>query len=457
MTGCKLSTKAIMETPLSSCPELFDWQKKHCDKLVASMIANGYAKDGSDTGTGKTVIALTIARRLGLKPFVICPKAVVPSWTEWAHRFLYSAPHVYNYEKIKTGNTRYYTKNKQTKRAGYWHIDPSKVLLIFDEDHRCKSAKSENSKLMIAAKDKGIPTLSLGATSCSNPVEMRALGYLLDMHNDAGWWNWCLKNGCKRGVFGGLAFKGYASVLKRLHDHIYRDGRGSRIRIKDLPPGSFPETLIIPEGYDLGGDNASNIDLIYKDMKAELDALDLKRDTDEESALVIQLRARQEVELLKVPTIEELATDAHASGNSVVIFVNFRDTAQALINRLTHLDNEIGFIGGSQNKWERELEVKKFQRDESRIIVVMTQAGGTGLSLHDENGDYPRVSLISPSFSAIDLKQALGRVHRATGKSPSIQKIVFANDTIEMGVCNAVRAKLNNIDLINDDEMNPIL
>jgi len=457
MTGCKLSTKAIMEKPPFSCPELFDWQKKHCDKLVASMIANGYAKDGSDTGTGKTVIALTIARRLGLKPFVVCPKAVVPSWTEWAHRFLYSAPHVYNYEKIKTGNTRYYTKNKQTKRAGQWRIDPSKVLLIFDEDHRCKGHKSENSKLMIAAKDKGIPTLSLGATSCSNPVEMRALGYLLDMHDDAGWWKWCLRNGCKKGVFGGLAFKGYASVLKRLHDHIYRDGRGSRIRIKDLPPGSFPETLIIPEGYDLGGDAGSNIDLIYKDMKAELDALDLKRATDEESALVIQLRARQEVELLKVPTIEELAEDAHASGNSIVIFVNFRSTAQALINRLTHLDNEIGFVGGSQNKWERELEVKKFQRDESRIIVVMTQAGGTGLSLHDENGDYPRVSLISPSFSAIDLKQALGRVHRATGKTPSIQKIVFANDTIEMGVCKAVRGKLNNIDLINDDEMNPIL
>tara|TARA_E500000331_G_scaffold270821_1_gene262419 strand:+ start:129 stop:392 length:264 start_codon:yes stop_codon:yes gene_type:complete len=87
----------------------------------------------------------------------------------------------------------------------------------------------------------------------------------------------------------------------------------------------------------------------------------------------------------------------------------------------------------------------------------MTQAGGTGLSLHDETGEYPRVSLISPSFSAIDLRQCLGRVHRATGKSPSIQKIVFASGTVEMRVCKLVRAKLNNLDLINDDEMNPIL
>ena len=443
----------------STCPspELFDWQKEHCEKLIASVIVNGYAKDGSDTGTGKTVIALTVARRLGLTPFVVCPKAVVPSWREWIHNFSYKVAHVYNYEKLRLGNTEYYKKNKRgMKRAGEWKIDPKKVLLIFDEDHRCKSAKSENAKLMIAAKEKGIPTLSLGATSCSNPIEMRALGYLLDMHNDAGWWGWCLKNGCKKGVFGGLSFMGYATVLKRLHDHIYRKGRGSRIRIKDLPPGSFPETMIVADGYDLGDNARSDIKLLYADLKSELDNLEIKREADEESALTIQLRARQEVELLKVPIFEELASDAIESGNSVVLFLNFRATLDALMKRLSGLA-EISLVYGAQDGFTRSLEIKRFQKNETRICLCMTQAGGTGLSLHDETGEFPRVSLISPSFSAIDLRQALGRVHRATGKSPSIQKIVFANDTVEMGVCKAVRSKLNNIDLINDDEMNPIL
>lgn len=443
----------------STCPspELFDWQKEHCEKLIASVIVNGYAKDGSDTGTGKTVIALTVARRLGLTPFVVCPKAVVPSWREWIHKFSYKVAHVFNYEKLRLGNTEYYKKNKRgMKRAGEWKIDPKKVLLIFDEDHRCKSAKSENAKLMIAAKEKGIPTLSLGATSCSNPIEMRALGYLLDMHNDAGWWGWCLKNGCKKGVFGGLSFMGYATVLKRLHDHIYRKGRGSRIRIKDLPPGSFPETMIVADGYDLGDNARSDIKLLYADLKSELDNLEIKREADEESALTIQLRARQEVELLKVPIFEELASDALESGNSVVLFLNFRATLDALMKRLSGLA-EISLVYGAQDGFTRSLEIKRFQKNETRICLCMTQAGGTGLSLHDETGEFPRVSLISPSFSAIDLRQALGRVHRATGKSPSIQKIVFANDTVEMGVCKAVRSKLNNIDLINDDEMNPIL
>jgi hypothetical protein len=79
------------------------------------------------------------------------------------------------------------------------------------------------------------------------------------------------------------------------------------------------------------------------------------------------------------------------------------------------------------------------------------------LSLHDVNGKHPRVSLISPSFSAIDLKQALGRIHRAGAQSPAVQKIIFAEGTVEMRVCRLVRKKLNNIDLINDDEMNPLL
>jgi hypothetical protein len=66
------------------------------------------------------------------------------------------------------------------------------------------------------------------------------------------------------------------------------------------------------------------------------------------------------------------------------------------------------------------------------------------------------VSLISPGFSAIDLKQTLGRIHRAGGKSPAIQKIVFADDSVEMRVCNLLKKKLSNLDLVNDDDLNPI-
>ena len=433
----------------STCPELFDWQKSHATKLADSLIKFGYAKDGSDTGTGKTVVALSVAKALGLTPFVVCPKSVVPSWKDWMQQF--DLPNfVFNYEKLIRGKLEYY-KRKGSQR--FWTLHPERVLLIFDEDHRCKGCKSENAKMMIAAKSRGLNTLSLGATSCANPIEMRALGYLLDLHDDKGWWNWCLKNGCKRGTFGGLTFTGNKSALKRIHDHIYKLGRGSRLKITDLPPGSFPDGVVIPEGYDVG--SAAEIEDIYSDLKRTLEEIEDKK-SDEDNALTAQLRARQQVEILKIPVLEELARDALDADNSVVIFVNFRDTLEALLRRLAG-SHEISVIDGSQNEVARDKEVRRFQKDESRVCLAMTQAGGTGLSLHDVNGEHPRVSLISPSFSAIDLKQALGRIHRAGAKSPAVQKIIFADNTVEMRVCRLVRKKLNNIDLINDDEMNPLL
>ena len=436
----------------STCPELFEYQKDHCDRLVNSIKKFGYAKDGSDTGTGKTVVALTVAKRLGLTPLVICPKAVAPSWKEWCQKFDFKGFEVLNYEKIRNGRTPFY-KKKSAYKGEFTNLFPETNIIIFDEDHRCKSPKSENSKLMVAAKADRFPTLCLGATSCTNPIEMRALGYVLDMHSNSDWWNWCLRNGCKKGTFGGLTFLGFRTVLKRFHDHIYTDGRGSRIKVGDLPPGSFPETVISADGYDVKG--SEHIDKIYEELAETISEIQAKR-TDDDSALTAQLRARQEIEAVKVPIFESLSRDAIESGNSVVIFVNFRATLEALIKRLAGL-GQISIIYGAQTDHERYLEAKKFQKDETRICLCMTQAGGTGLSLHDEHGNYPRVSLISPSFSAIDLRQALGRVHRATGVTPSVQRIIFANDTVEMRVCKAVRGKLNNIDLINDDEMNPIL
>ena len=441
----------MAQTIRSTYPKLYSWQEEHANKLLKSLLSNGYAKDGSDTGTGKTYIALTLARKLGLVPFVLCPKAVGPSWRDAMMEFQWyeGDQHVYTYEKIRRGDTEFYDGNK-------WRLNPKKVLMIFDEDHRCKGQKSLNAKMLIHAKARGLNLLMLGATSCTNPIEMRALGYALDMHNDRDWYRWALKNGCKRGLFGGLTFSNAKSVLKRLHDHIYKDGvRGSRIKIADLPADSFPDGIVIPQGYEIP--DGIEVDLLYADLKDALARIKAKKDEDEgDSPLVAQLRARQEVEMLKIPVFEELTRDAYASGNSVAIFVNFRESMDALMKRLAGLC-EIRVIHGGQTDYERSLQCRGFQNDTARVIISTIQAGGTGISLHDVNGDYPRVSLISPTFSAIDFRQCLGRIHRAGAKSPAVQKIIFAEDSVEMRVCKLVRAKLNNLDLINDDELNPIL
>ena len=126
-----------------------------------------------------------------------------------------------------------------------------------------------------------------------------------------------------------------------------------------------------------------------------------------------RIRARQKVELLKVPLFVELTEDLIEDGNSVVIMVNFRDTITALAKKLK--TNCI--IWGDNKGSERQDNIDNFQSDESRVIIVNIVAGGVGVSLHDTIGNHPRVLLISPNDSALVLRQAFGRIHRTGAKT----------------------------------------
>ena len=156
---------------------LYEWQKPHRDVLLDALNTHGVALDSSDTGVGKTVIAMDIANNLGLTPFVLCPKSVVPSWKE------HGAEHTLNYEKLRTGRTDFV--KKEGNRFS-WYLDPSKVIMIFDEVHRCKGDKSLQSKLLAAAKRQGYKILMLSATAFHTPIEMKSIGFALDLHDYRG-------------------------------------------------------------------------------------------------------------------------------------------------------------------------------------------------------------------------------------------------------------------------------
>ena len=197
--------------------------------------------------------------------------------------------------------------------------------------------------------------------------------------------------------------------------------------------------------------SAKKIQKIYKNMNNELEKLSkIKKKDRDKNPLTVVLRARQEIELLKVPTLVELTQDHIESGNSIVLFVNFENTVQALSERL----KTKCLITGKISNDERKKNIENFQSDRERIIICNIKAGGVGISLHDLNGNYPRVSLISPTYSAQDLLQSLGRIHRAGAKSKAIQKIIFCAGTIEEEICAKVENKINNIKLINDGDLN---
>ena len=154
--------------------------------------------------------------------------------------------------------------------------------------------------------------------------------------------------------------------------------------------------------------------------------------------------------MLKAPAVASLARDLIEEGNSVFIAVNYTETREWLMNELK---TDCAIYGG-QNELERRGAIDSFQNDKSRIIIGITQACREGLNLHDINGKFPRVALIMPTPSAYDLKQVLGRVHRAGGQTKSVQYIVYAAQVpIEEDTCNKLDGKFKRMDLIADGEV----
>jgi len=434
---------------------LLPYQIQHAARIFAATQRHGVALDASDPGVGKTYVACAAAKEGGWKLLVIAPKATLPAWRKVAEGFGVQVIAITNYEAVKTGKT---VLGRVEDKRFVWVL-PSDALLVIDEVHRCKSRDSQNARLLVAARRQGIRTLLCSATAASNPLDMRATGFALGLHRLHDYWPWAVRHGCRKGRFG-MEFSGDQEALSRIHAQIFADeGVGARLRIADIP--EFPATQIIAEPVDTGRER--QIKSVYDKLKIDLNRALATNDTrrkveiaDEIEAtaanhLTIQLRARQKIELLKTDVMAALATDAVAEGLSVAIFVNFDESIDGLAEALA----TDCIIRGGQSDGERQNAITRFQANEAPIIVCNIRAGGVGINLHDPSGVKPRLSLISPTFSAQDLRQALGRVHRAGG-AHSIQRIVFAAGTIEEHACAAVEAKLAYIDTLNDGDLHSI-
>ena len=576
--------------------KLLEYQEPHVAKLIKALDKYNIAVDASDTGTGKTYSAIAIAKRLGLRPVIICPKCVINSWTKVAKTFEVDPIIITNYDQIiapwitstsqqeelilalaeskimdkfldeadkaenktnsdktksdsnktksqktsslddissvsktkskseskskskskskikstdqsrltkynktkssvqikpyleyckkkfkntnldnsvseaeaeaevetdsatildeagigakakstkaksiKTKSTKL-TKSKEELHTFEWSI-PEKSILIFDEVHRCKNSKTLHYKLLVSIREylsKDLKCLILSATIADKVKYFAPVAYLLGWINDYGesFPKWIKKKSIDLGF----------PIGKTIH-HMLFPFYGSRIRISELGD-LFPHNQILPECYDM--ENAGEIENQYMIIQKALADLREKKETAH-CILEIILRARQMIELLKYPTFCELIEDHLENDLSVVVFVNFNET----LIKLAKTFNTDSVVHGKQTQEQRQKVIDDFQANRTNILIANIKAGGVGISLHDIHGEHPRVSIISPTWSAQDTMQTLGRIHRAEGKTPAIQKFVFCAGTIEEYICEKLREKLDNLSLINDGVLHP--
>jgi len=510
---------------------LKSFQIHHVKILTYALKRRGVAIDLSDTGTGKTFCAMAVCKQLGLRPLIITPKATIPNWYNVAEAFDVQPLGVVNYETAK--NSKYYgsladfyadtreacpyievireTIPDEFTDAGNpkkriteikWKLDPGTVI-IFDEVQRGKNgiaqdapmgkAATGTSKLVVSTKpylnkNQGVFGMFLSATLTDRIECFDVMSFIL------GFFRPYSKKAYLQYIY---RLGGNSNAMQVLHKKIIPK-YGSRMSIESIKEETgdevFKEFNVKAKAYPMDPNIAAQIEEQHQIIHQAME--DLRNRGSGSNPLVAMLRARQKIEMLKIPLFVKLTEKNLRKGKYIVWFLNFKETKKVLTEKILEIpkfvttdavtnaspdsgDSEestdstklltiedIDFIDGTNTAEEREQTRKAFQADKLPVLICQIRAGGVGISLHDIVGDHPRVGLHSPTWSAIDMKQAIGRLYRAEAKTSAKQRVVYCRSestlksvlsdqtyTIEESVCKNVNGKLQNISMLNDGDL----
>ena len=165
--------------------ELRDYQKPHYQKLLQYLLKHRCALDASDTGTGKTAVALALCKSVGATPLVVSSKASRAGWEdlsalagvpiEVCQLREDSRPAHRSEDGSQNPAESEWLEEKPWGKGSFLRWKNDYEFVIFDEVHRCGGPTSLNSKALIAAKRQCKYVLSLSATAADDPRQMKAL------------------------------------------------------------------------------------------------------------------------------------------------------------------------------------------------------------------------------------------------------------------------------------------
>lgn len=445
-----LKFEAVKVKPysLQNTSKLRGYQIDPCAEIIASQVSNRASFDGSDTGCGKTYMGLASARELNLKPGIVCTKTGIADWKKVCQYFGINPLFVINWESIRSNKFPYCTRHKDGFSGKYffkWNIPrnfPS--ILFFDEIHKAAGSGTQNQQILIAAKEYRVHVMSATAAD-----KMKKLQTLLDVlgvvpFNDFD--NFLKDKGLVLDSKGNWTSLNEKEDLININKLIF-PAFGTRLNKNEIP--GFPEVQNIARLVPVAAPDRQN----KQYLKIKNLIRECKGKNSAAQRMVLQLRYRQMAEHQKVDILKEAALEYLEQGFAVCIFVNFKQTLEDLAKKLKTKCLVHGEQKGKKGDIQRAECIADFQADKERLIILNIASGGASINLHDLNGKYARVSLICPTWNAIELKQVLGRIHRDGARSKAMNVLFYGEKTIEEKIYEKVSAKLDNIQALNDGDL----
>lgn len=421
----------------------YKYQEENINGIIKLLEQYGRAINISEMGTGKTIVGINVAKKLGMKLMVLCPKAVRETWYDEIKRENLPIITVTNFESIKgtvKSSPKCYDKNDKKKECNIvsleykknkkgkhipvyiWKI-PKNTLVIVDESHKAKNLNSATSRMIISLAEsikENQKMLIMSATPIEKETNYNYLKKILMLPDDN------VKEEIKKRMLR-MTIEDYKKEIGEDVERI--DIQTKKIKIS-------PETALKLE-------------------KKYSEIIELRENMEQENALAIMQKLREEIELLKTDVFIEQVENYLEKDKSVILFLNFRRTISKVEKYFKDKEVPYAVIHGDVSEQMRRERIKLFQDNKIKLVIITIATGGTGINLQDKSGKHPRVSIISPSWSMTDLVQTFGRTERVLTKSQPKAYIIFAGsnkNSIEFYIADVLKEKLKNLgDLIGEN------
>lgn len=454
--------------PISDKILALDWQHRASEEIANGILSkDGLSRENgkllrAGTGTGKTNMALDAVRRLlergltkpkgSISPFPILwltPKNVKFQTMGEVHKYgLTRHVLVLSYDEIKTSMGAMYISwiNDGIADIPIWNLNMLPALVVCDEVQKLKNPKSMISRV-VRALPETVKHIWMSATPIQRVIDATAMVQAFR----------CITSYNTRPMLKEETAKILAWIASPRSVHEYSPSAVERLReelkayIVELKNVRFKfqsKTRCISIAFRNDAERRA-----YEKLVEELIAgLNRRKGRDEEFSwvhfLVEMQKMQQGAELLRVGHIVDRAL-AKLDEKAIIIASNFVETIMACERELVERGispDRIAIVKGGQSSEERNTMVREYQQGKRDIMLFTMRSGGVGVSMHHDRPETkPRYIILPPTWSAIDLVQALGRGHRLTSLSVTEQEILWYGGTIEDAVRVKVELKLKCI------------
>lgn len=452
---------------------LYPFQQSSSQKLLDLVKQNKSALLIGATGTGKTFIAGEVLSELfstgyfakSTKPFPVfylTKSSIIPQTQEVLFQD-YKLPadkiFVVNYDQLRatlgglflTWQERYSRDLTDKWLEPIWRKETMPDFIFCDECQALKNEDSLQSKILLEYVKQGGQVIAASATPftrvsearfCTLAIKPRVEGF--GTIKDLNWQHFSQVIAGSQSAPTDWNSAAVERLTKQLDSNIVRV-TGVKFQKRTLTHCKLIDFAT--------NEDAAYYAKAYEDYLTTLAAINKDEPGGVAAIWVAQTKFRIRSETIRAPYSAKIAFDVvNNLGKQVILASNYVNPLMLIKKELNNLgvdDEKIAIIVGGQSKEERQENIKSFQGGKASYCLFTLKSGGVGLSLHHnpKNQDVckPRYVILPPTWSAIELVQALGRAHRINSVSTTHQDIVWFRGTIEEEVAQKVARKLKSM------------